>query len=364
MEKIGIITFHRADNYGAVLQAYASQVYLEKMGCSVQIVDYRFPEMEQSYKLFRKKSEMSIVQYLKVIAHDLFRIKRRFAFEKFRYDNLKLSTVYNSSSISNSNEEFSIFITGSDQVWNDTCSLKDPVYCLTFADESKKLLSFAASFGYADIEKDREIFYANALAKMTDISIREKSGIRLVEKLIGKTPEQIPDPTLMLDIDSWNKVATFPSEKGYILVYLLNAREEVLYFAKELSEKTNLKIVNITDDNRNIIGAKCVHNAGPAEFLGYFNNAKYVITNSFHGLMFSIIYRKSMYVDIPKGSRTTYERLTNILDELGIEDRYIDNLPGNFTPQELDYREIEEKISALQNKTNVFFDRNLTIDCR
>lgn len=359
MEKIGIVTFHRADNYGAVLQSYASQTYLENMGCSVQIVDYRFPQMEQSYKLFRKKNGMSKVQYLKVIAHDLFRIKRRLAFEKFRKDNLKLSKVYNSSSICSSNEKFSIFITGSDQVWNDTCSLKDPVYCLTFAEQSKKLLSFAASFGYADVEKDRETFYANALAKMTDISIREKSGIKLVEKLIGKTPDQIPDPTLMLDIESWNKVASFPKEKGYILIYLLNARDDILNFAKKLSAKTGLKIVNITDDNRNRIGAKCVHNAGPAEFLGYFNNAKYVITNSFHGLMFSIIYRKSMYVDIPKGSRTTYERLTNILDELGIHDRYIDDLPENFKPQELDYSEIEEKIRILQNKTNTFFARNL-----
>ena len=359
MKRIGIITFHRADNYGAVLQTYATQTILNDLDYQAEVIDYRSPELEEKYKLFKIKDETSIIRKCKTIGHDIFRILRRNRFMMFRKKYLKMNRIYVPQNIQESNKEYDVFLTGSDQVWNDACSLKDPVYCLTFAEDNKKKISFSASFGYDFVEKDREDFYKNALGRFDEISVRERSGISIVQHLIGKTPDIIPDPTFMLTKERWNEIAKIPKEEEYILVYLLNARNDLLEFAQRLAKKTGLSIINITDENHKTIEAKYVHNVGPCEFLGYYNNAKYVVTNSFHGLMFSLIYRKSVYVDIPGGKQTTYERLTYILNKIGIEDRYIQDIPTNFIPSEIDYTKYERKISELKQDTLNFINKCL-----
>lgn len=362
MEKVGVITFHRADNYGAVLQTYATQYYLKHQGIAVDIIDYKSPGVEESYKLFDVKKGRNWIHCIKICFHDITRIPRKLKFNRFRKKCLNCSNSYTVDSISESNKYYDAFITGSDQVWNDRFSKKDDTYCLTFVQKGKKKISYAASFGVDFIDDDRKDFYKRELKSFTNISVREKSGVEIVKELIGVDATLLSDPTLMLTKNDWNEIAKKPKRSKYILVYLMNARKEILQFAENLSKKTGLEVLNITDDNRSVIKAKGIHNAGPKEFLGYFNNAEYVITNSFHGLMFSIIYRKSMYVDIPQGKQTTYERLTNILDELEIDDRYISQLPLDFVPQKLDYSRIEEKIVVLQNETDKFFRKNFTGD--
>ena len=359
MERIAIVTFHRADNYGAVLQGLATQEYLQSRGLKPEILDYRCPAMEKSYQLFKIHNGKSALQKIKIAAHDVFRILRRVRFERFRRRYLHLSDQFGPDTVAGSNKVFDTFIVGSDQVWNDVCSLKDSVYVLEFVEDEKKKLSYSASFGYDHVEPEREAFYREALARFNGISVREPSGSRIVKSLVGIDPVLLPDPTLMIDKETWNQVAVFPEEEKYILVYLLNARDDILQFAKRLSEKTGLPILNITDENRNSIHAKCIHNAGPSEFLGLMSNAEYTVTNSFHGLMFSLIYRKSVYVDVPKGKSTTYERITNILDMLGINDRYIHDLPDDFVPTVLEYKDVEPKIRQLRESTDRYFDQYL-----
>lgn len=356
--KTGIVTFHRADNYGAVLQAYATVAYLMSRGIDAEIVDYRCPPMEQSYKLFRYDSKRGFVSNAKNFVHNIFRIGRRRRFKAFRSHFLKKGKKYSPKTIRGANNVYSVFITGSDQVWNDVCSLKDPAYCLSFVKEESKMVAYSASFGYDQVEPDRENFYRTQLQRFDQISVREQSGVKIVEKLLGKDATLLVDPTMMLAKEEWNTIAKEPNKKDYILIYLLNARDELLYFAKELALKTGCQIVNITDENNQIIEAEYVHNAGPLEFLGYFKNAKYVITNSFHGLMFSIIYRKSMYVDVPKGNKTTYSRLTHILGLLGIKGRFVSDFADSGNePTMLDYTKIEARIREEQDKVKHFFDK-------
>ena len=343
-QKTGILTFHRADNYGAVLQAYATIKILNTRGFDAEIIDYRFPEMEKIYRLFKVSAHNTIIHNFKIILHDFGRILRKYRFFMFRKNRLILSKKYTLQNIRYSNNCYDVFVTGSDQVWNDACSLKEPVYCLTFVDNKKKKFSYAASYGRDKISESRKQYYQNVLEDFTAISVREATGVEITEELIGSIPYLIPDPTLMLDKDEWNKIAKIPRKKGYILIYMLNARQDVLDFAVQLANKTGYEIINITDENRKTIDARYIHNVGPEEFLGLINNAEYVITNSFHGLMFTIIYRKSMYVDIPKGKDTTYSRMTNILNALGIQDRYIEDLQQDFIPKKLNYEEIEIKI--------------------
>ena len=364
MEKVGVITFHRADNYGAVLQTYATQYCLNEQGIEVDIIDYRSPKLEESYKLFDFRRGRNSIHCIKIFLHDLTRIPRKMKFNSFRKKLLKCSIPYSTANIYDSNRQYDVFMTGSDQVWNHASPQKHDVYCFTFVEKGKKKVSYAASPGTHFIYDNSKEFYASALKDFTDISVREKSGLKIVKNLTGRNATLLPDPTLMLSKKDWDKIAKKPRESRYILIYLMNAREEVLHFAEALSKKTGLRVLNITDDNRSSIKAKGIHNAGPIEFLGYFSNAEYVITNSFHGLMFSIIYRKSVYVDIPKGKNTTYERLTNILDELGISDRYIADLSIDFVPQKIEYSEIEGNISKLQNKTKEFIKRNLIGEIR
>jgi len=350
MKKTGVITFHRADNYGAVLQAYASVYFLRSLGVDAELIDYRCEPMEMLYQLYRQKSN-SFIHRIKIIVHDSMRIPRRNRFKRFRRKILRLSKPYFARTIAESNQVYDAFITGSDQVFNHICACDDAVYCLNFVRDGKIRTSFAASFGFDYIPEEKRAFYHDSLEKFTAISVRETQGVQIIRDLLGIEAERTIDPTMILSREEWDKVAKLPKEENYILVYLLNARNDILQFARELAIKTGRKIINITDENRKVIDATYVHNAGPAEFLGYYHNAACVITNSFHGFAFSQIYEKPVYIDIPKGAERTYSRITSLAELLGVTSRYIEKNPT----QEMDYTDVRMKIEVERKKATAFF---------
>ena len=322
--KTGIITFHRAINYGAVLQAFALKRKIEELGAAASVIDYINPKDEKGYNLIQTSNLKSFISSL---LKYVFRKKKYIKFIDFRNRHLNLtSEIKNKNDLKLLNKRFDAFITGSDQVWNYNITDGDMVYLLDFADIGKRN-SYAASFGVTDISEKYKEEYKKILNDFSNISVREKAGARIIQELCYKKVPVVLDPTLLLDRFEWEKIAKPYKRNKYILIYLLAPSEAVYKLAEKLSDDFNLEIIVISVDFRSFkFGRKykCILTAGPEEFLGLFTNAEYVITNSFHGTVFSIIFNKKLIVDYlkDKGRNT---RLENILHLFNLENRVLKN---------------------------------------
>lgn len=310
-KKCGIATISIGANYGNRLQNYAVQSIMKKNGYDPETIDY-----EPSYKLeytnigkvdkiknlILKCKKMGIDYTYNIVGKKTFKRKimnekenyRKKCFEDFIHDYIKMSDKkYNSKSdLKELNNQYDVFITGSDQVWNPYWEGKDEFYYLTFADKEKRI-AYAPSFGVSEIPESQKKFYKNNLSEMIHISTREEQGKEIVKQLINKEVQVVLDPTLLLKKEDWNQVAKIPENKNkYLLTYFLgivSAKRKKMI--KDFAKENKLEIVSMYEDwnSKSNFG-------GPSEFLGLIQNAEYICTDSFHGAVFSILYNKPFTV--------------------------------------------------------------------
>lgn len=292
---IGILTFHRASNYGAVLQAYALQKTFEQNGAAAEIVDYYCPAVEEDHRPFgRLGKRKGVVQTL---LHAPVKIQKDRVFGEFRRNKLVLSEPLEDGIDKGISDRYSLFVAGSDQVWSDRFSGLDPAYMLDFAREEQRY-SYACSFGFDDFPEGKEETYKELLSGMQCRSVRENSGKDLLEK-IGLSARIDIDPTLLQDEEHWRAFSKAPSvTEPYILVYTVNAVVHLLEFARELSARTGCKIIYLNNQYKTNRDLTHVRYASPEEYAGWFANAQYVLTNSFHGTAFSIIFHRRFKVEL------------------------------------------------------------------
>ena len=218
--KLGILTFHRATNYGAILQSYALNKYLLDRNMDTEIIDYRDNKVDNEYKIFYKKS--SLRRKIRGLVYLPITYKKNKKFEKFRNSYIRISKEkYNPQNIINSNNKYDFFITGSDQVFNYKLTNFDKNYFLNFTNDTNKKLSYAASLGMDKIPEDKEKEYSKLLSDFKRISIREVQNKKLVEKITNKEVSINIDPTFLIDRDQWKKIAILPKEKDYILIFTM-----------------------------------------------------------------------------------------------------------------------------------------------
>lgn len=350
--KLGIVTFHRAANYGAVLQTYALSKYLNDNICKTEVVDYRDNRVDNEYKLFPKKA--SIKRIIKDIIYYPIKYKKNNKFEEFRKLKIKTSEQkYINSNIKDSEKNYNYFIAGSDQVFNYKLTNFDKNYFLDFLKEDNKKISYAASLGMDKIPDDKEKEYKRLLSNFSKISIREEQNKKLIESLTNKEIEVNIDPTFLLSKNNWNDLAQKPKEENYILIFVMQRNKSIFEFAEKLSKETNCQIIYIANDYKRIVKGKYKYNLSPEEWLGYFKYAKYVITNSFHGLAFSIIFEKNFYIELQKEPATANARMNNILQKFKLEDRKVEN--GNYTKDKIDWTSTREEIEKEKIKTYEYF---------
>lgn len=354
--KACILTFHSANNYGALLQAYALQSFLEMNAIDVKILNYYSEDISRSYKFplfsdFFHNTKRSLVL---TIQHFLFKGKRKKC-NSFRKQYLCLTKEYDKTNIALANDEADIFIVGSDQVWNYQIINQDDVFFLSFV-KNKITCSYAASFGVDSIPNKFEDFYKNHLSKIKFISVRENSGVTLCKKIIDREVEQLPDPVFLLPKSMWETVQKKPkSVKPYILVYKITKADKLLTFAKILSKKTGLQIIYVPNDLKDGIIGSLNLSVGPEEWLGYIKNAEYVITNSFHGTVFSIIFKKKFFVEVANNSNKTGSRLYSLLELFDLQNRLIsDNTLIDITDYNQTY---DSEIENLVIKSKLFIEK-------
>ena len=358
MKKVGIITFHGAKNYGAVLQAYALQKSVEELGNECDIVDYECESIKRGYKPFQFRKNDPVKSVLKSILMFRKRSLRIKRFSSFYNKLLKLSKkTYTSSTITESKDSYDIFITGSDQVWGPGPKGVDPdsAYFLSFADDKQKY-SYAASFGVESLTDEKVPVIGKLLEGFQSFSVRENSAVDIVAKTSQKQAQVNIDPTFLRPASEWKKIAVTKLNTPYIVVFNVKPVKSLISFAEKLSEEKNIPVYYITDNpqkkrkNFTYVVAPTVE-----EFLGYFLNATYVVTNSFHGTAFSVIFHKNMFVEFDT-AKNRNNRAENLLGKLKI-DREIKN--ANATETEIDW-EYVDKVIAEEQKKSMDYLREIT----
>jgi len=288
--KIDVITLHAVQNYGSVLQALATQEFFRKFGCEVTIIDY-IRENVKYENLVETWSNGNPVKAV-IIFPTIQRWKK--VFRGFCKEHLNLSEKSYTTTADFESYPFTAdaYCTGSDQVWNSVWNkgIIPPLY-LDFVPEDKFRFSFSASFGQAELTQS-EVAETKAYIDSYDfISVREASAKKIIEEQYQyPKATHLLDPTVCMDGDFWRKYSSAPRVKGdYILIYNLNRSREFDAYARELSKRTGLKLVRLCTRYDQILrNGKSVLVPEIPEFIGLIDNAKYVLTDSFHATAFSM----------------------------------------------------------------------------
>lgn len=360
--KIGILTFQRAINYGAVLQAWALQKALEMLGQDVEVINYKNNKMEAYSGVFnmfgKRKSIKNILSALKNTPIRFLRVSR---YHRFIRKYLALSELVDKKNIQKLNNKYDAFITGSDQVWNDYLTDFDDAYFLSFVEDSQKKNSYAASFGFSEFPDGTVREYGKRLKSFNKISVREQQGIQLVKEASGRDAVCCVDPTLLLDQKSWEKILVpSKSNKKYILIYSLNPIKNLMKYVEELSSRYNLDILYICMEWNNLFAYKNIPHLkhlvtpSPERFVSLIHDAEYVLTNSFHGTVFSLIFHKKFYSETDYGTKKN-DRIENLLESLGLQQRIIKAEYPNWE-EEVDWDTVDEKIKKMRRFSQSYLE--------
>jgi hypothetical protein len=354
--KVGIITFHRALNYGAVLQTYALQQILDEMGIESDVIDYECKTINDNYNgiIFSKCNRKK--EYLNAVGYFVKTKNKRNNFDKFISESLQLSSKCNRQNIGSIETEYDCFITGSDQVFNDKCTGFDTTYFLDFVKNPLMRNSYAASFGFQQVPDALKGKYTELLNSFNNISVREEQGIKIVKELTGKKAVKNVDPTLALNSKQWEKKIknNFRNDK-YIFVYTVMDPVNLVQYAVELSHKTGFKVVYLhgnietysTSNSNGVV--ENIYSASPDDFLNYIYHAEYIITNSFHGTVFSIIYKKKFIVELEAWKYN--KRAEELLKSLNINGHVLSDINLDTIDDNCDWDEIEKLLEVERLKT-------------
>ncbi|NFO13791.1 polysaccharide pyruvyl transferase family protein [Clostridium botulinum] len=358
--KTGIVTFHFVNNFGGALQTYAlSKVVSELNKEETIIVDYRhwfirFTDFVRIFPITKNLKEM-----LSGFGTFKERIDRNKRFEKFSRDYLLMSPMYTSyKKLKNNVPKCDKFICGSDQIWNPIITLGIvPAYYLDFVKEREKKISYAASFGVSQINDKYHESISKYLNKFKAISVRENEGVDLVKKISNRDSECLIDPTFLLPKEKWIKISESPKFKEpYILIYMMQKNDWVYEYARKIKEILNIKVVDISRYGYKLdfIDEVCI-DIGPKEFVGLFNNASYICTNSFHGLAFSLILEKNFFIVPSTRFNSRIENLSKLF-ELNLPKSIDKNVVENESYNKDRVREI---IDDQRKKSITFLKKNL-----
>lgn len=363
--KIAIITYSRAYNYGSALQTYALNRYLTSLECDARTIDYTTDAQQNLYTIFEPiKGVLSIVRNLQSIIHFRGLQLHKARFERFLLDKVPMThSVSSNSDLVDLNDNFDYFVCGSDQIWNAQCDDFDPTYMLSFVKDKRKCIAYAPSLGAGG----RDIKTKEALCKYVKgfkaVSTRESESQELICKYISCPVSNVLDPVFLLDKDEWNSILPGVDSfcGDYILGYFIGDVEGMRDFAYLLYKKTSMPVVVIWKSVRDIkYGFKTFYSAGPLEFVNLVKNAKYVVTNSFHAISFSLIFRKTFWAFISPDGKD--KRITSVLDIVFLKGRIvnIDNVDRDITSC-IDYENVNfSRLETMISDSKDYLKRNLS----
>lgn len=355
--KIGFITTHQYKNFGTFLQCYALQYTLTKLGHHVEVVDYQRKEYQKKWiektRIILGDIRRYPLKNLRIILNYPFLMKRICLFNKFYKRNFQLSSQKypTSDSLKKNPPIYDLYISGSDQIWNPTLNGFIEPYFLTFVPKGRIKAAYAPSIGIAKLNEKQQDTFKRLLHDFKFISCREKSGVQLLNNCGIINVTQVIDPTLLVDKEYWLSLSQKSSinKQQYGLTYFLSKTDYKEKLINPLFKtKRRLDLTMETDCNYKSILA-----AGPYEFLSLINNADFICTDSFHGVVFSILFEKEFYA-LPRHNEgninSQNSRITDFLKDLGLSDRWIQH-QENIIRTPINYHEINTKLSYMKEKS-------------
>lgn len=378
MKTVGIITVHHYGNYGSSLQAYASQKVFEKLGYDTYIIDYRSPNAfyatdkymdyntrDDSYWKNIEKHKNSLIKriiknilsepHVSSFLYHKLGINKGVDLNQFWLKKLKLTKRYNTlKELYNNPPHFDIYVVGGDQLWNTHITFNNPAFFLTFADKGAKKISFSTSIGIPTIPENALPVFKQGISNLSSILLREEEGVEYLRSL-GFKADRVLDPTLMLSKDEWilmqDSNYKLPYKK-YILAYFLNPTNWTTELLDSVQKQTGLPVI--------IIGHKMgyesskdhlyVGNIETSTFLTLFAHSEIVVTNSFHGMAFTIIFEKILIATYrgEESETSMNSRHRNIVNMLDLSSCLYEQ--SNFSPEKLIYKMDYDRIRSLLSK--------------
>lgn len=349
MTKAGIVTFHCVPNYGAALQAFALSEKLKKYYDEVKVIDYCPGCLLSDYKTFDISGPKAFIGST-LTAPACVRKKRKF--KRFVSERMDLEPWPATDEVLHS---FDSVFCGSDQIWNSEITKGiDPMY---FADRfpgSVIKASYAASIGKSALSDADCKAMLPLVSRLNRISVREPEAAGLIEKLTGNRPEVVVDPTILAGKELFAPIVKSLHDRPYVLYYQLARKDNrALSLADKIARYKNLDLVGLSGNRGLQIGKShdVICDAGPEEFVSLIAGADYVVTDSFHGTAFSLLFHRP-FASIPKATRGG--RITNLLDIAGLRNRYTDRFDRDILLKDIDWGNVDNSLAREREASEHF----------
>lgn len=350
MNKIGTLTFHEAINYGAVLQAYALQRAIEKIGYDSEVINYSCPAIAERYT----EKPTSPKACLRSLLSSASRNRRTRAFRAFLQRYIDLSEYVSHDDLASFCERYRLVIVGSDQVWNPDLTSDDEAYFLGYIAPNKRA-SYAASMGKTSWDSDLESKVVPILRDYHFLTVREDSAANYLESLLGFKPAVVCDPVFLLTRGDWDSITVDPQIAGkYILLFSFGRPpKDCLSWSKHQARLLGCRLVVLHFGTLPIPGVVNVRDAGPSEFLGWIRGAELVITSSFHACSLSIIFERDFCwfrsISDSEELKSRSSRIEDLLTRFGLEDRAV--RAESVLPTSIEYEPICEEIARYRSSS-------------
>lgn len=387
MKKVGIVSCYFKNNYGSILQAYATQRFLDNNNIpneTIRIddnIDFKkgkrkyYTSQIFNFKFIKSKFGMIKMKVDTKINKELGKnvsIRNNKYKEFRRYFNLSRSNNTYKDLAELAEERYSDIVLGSDQLWLPVNVVAD-YYTLNWVPESINKISYSTSFGVSNIPKKYNDLYYKFLKRINHLSVREDSGAKLIKDITGLDAKLVSDPTILLTREEWDEVAVQERiiKDKYILCYFLGKNIEHRKFAERLREKTGYKIVSLNhaDEYVKYSDKFCdiaPYDVGPKEWINLIKNAEYVCTDSFHGTVFSILYNK-LFFDFrrynSKSNVSTNSRIDSLLNVAGISnERILTGLEdvNEVLNYQINYKKVNENIELFRQDSKQWLFNSIT----
>lgn len=368
--KVATMTFHMAHNYGAMLQAYALETVVNRLGASCEVLDYRYPYIDQ-WSGIRTLGEtqqesgfmMGTLKYLKRYWKSYRKAdpKRR-KFNTFMRQDLKLSrkTYFQAEQLRTATYDAVLF--GSDQIWNQELTGRPaPEYMGKYFDAEKvKLIAYAASAGTDAFQENLTETYYPLLKRFTALGIREKGLADFISQKYQLSVQTVLDPVFLLEKEDWMQVsegAEITIDEPYLLVYAFQVGEDIYQLARKIAKERKLKLVAIGYQERDFLEDMLqLTECGPKDFVSLIQNAAFVCTTSFHGMAFSVIFEKDFYcIGHPKYSK----RNSDFLSLAALTDRMVSKASDVVCVENCDYAKSREALRSEKQKSLEFLRKSI-----
>lgn len=357
--RVGVITYHRSNNYGAQLQAYAMIRTLEKLGHQAEVLDCN--DIGDG-KIFHWNFH-SIRGLLGALRNNILSLttefKRKKLFQAFVESYIpKSKKCSDNKSLEEIVRHFDYVITGSDQVWHPQICEGKKFFFLDLPIPSSRKIAYAPSFGIEDYTASEASQYIPLINDIAHLSVREATGNKILEKYLGQKVKEVIDPTMLLKRADWEALANDQKHAKYLFYFtILDEPDGADNFVRELAAKKGLDIVRI-GTVRDILKPGFINArvSGPRDFLSLVRHAEMVVTSSFHGLVFSILFHRDFVCILNNNERNS--RLIDLANKLGLNERLISNVLefNNESMQPINYEKVDKQLDKMRDDSLNFIN--------